>query len=80
MNVHAIVFTDDAVLIEYSEDNHAKAFPVSSQITIPYREAQSHEQLAQDLQELMQDADTLLDSAMLARMKIPEGIKEMGRQ
>lgn len=79
MTVHAIIFTDDAVLIEYMEDNQG-AFPVSSQITIPYRDAQQHQQLAQDLQELMQDADTLLDSAMLARMNRPAPIQEMGRQ
>jgi len=79
MNVHAVIFTDDAVLIEYSEDGPGR-FPVSSQITIPYREAQSHEQLAQDLQELVQDADTLLQSAMLARMNTSAPINEMGRQ
>jgi hypothetical protein len=79
MTIHGIIFTDDAVLIEYSEASQG-SFPVTSQITIPYREAQSHEQLAQDLQELMQDADTLLDSAMLARMTGSAPIQEMGRQ
>lgn len=79
MTVHAIIFTDDAVLIEYSEDNQG-SFPTSSQVTIPYRDAQQHQQLAHDLQELMEDADTLLDSVMLARMKRPAPIQEMGRQ
>lgn len=78
MTINAIVFTDDAVLIEYMEEGDGP-FLVSSQITIPFREAQKHQQLADDLQELMQDADTLLDSAMLARMNRPAPIKEMGR-
>ena len=79
MNVHAIIFSDDAVLIEYTDDTPGP-FPVSSQISVPYREAQLHTQLHQDLQEVMQDAETLLDSVMVARMKNPAPPREMGRE
>ena len=79
MTVNAIVFSDDAVLIEYLEEGGGP-FPVSSQVTVPYREAQQFAQLSQDLQELIQDAETLLDSVMLARMtEDRRPIQEMGR-
>ncbi len=79
MNVHAIVFNDDAVLIEYSEDD-LSAFAVSSQIRIPLRESQLHPQLAQDLSELIQDAVTLLASALMAKVSGGGTVRqEMGR-
>ena len=78
MTINAIIFSDEGVLIEYTEDNQGP-FLVSSQISVPFREAQQHQQLAHDLQELMQDADTLLDSVMLARMGTSP-VQEMGRQ
>jgi hypothetical protein len=76
-NVHAIVFTDDAVLIEYSEDSQSP-FAVSSQIRIPLRESPLYPQLAQDLNELIQDSATLLDSALAAKVS-GGGAQEMGR-
>ena len=80
MTVHGIIFTDDAVLIEYT-DPSGGAFPVSSQVSVPYRVAQSHPQVHHDLQELMQDAETLLDSVNLARMSEPSRpVQEMGRE
>ena len=77
-NVHAIVFTDEAVLIEYSEES-GSPFSVSSQIRVPLRESPMFPQLAQDLSELVQDAATLLDSALAAKVSGSGGSQEMGR-
>lgn len=77
-NVHAIVFTDEAVLIEFSEDSDSP-FAVSSQIRVPFRESPMFPQLSQDLSELVQDASTLLDSALAAKVSGGVGSQEMGR-
>ena len=77
--VSALLFTSDAVLIEYQEEG-ASPFPIVSTITVPYREAQNHPQLSQDLQEVIQDVEVLLDSVKVTRLGIPQPVKEMGRE
>lgn len=79
-NVHAIIFAEDAILIEYSTDSQSP-FTQSIQLRIPYQVAQMHKQLADDMSELVQDAQTLLDSALMARVSGTRqtSFEEMGR-
>ena len=78
MTVHAIIFGDDGIHIEYSVDD-SSPFTQSIQLRIPYQTAQLHPQLAQDMQELAQDAQTVLDAALMAKVGT-ERVEGMGRQ
>lgn len=81
MTVHSIIFTDEGALIEYTDVTQGGPFSVSSQISVPFRVAQLHPQVHHDLMELMQDAETLLDSVNLARVsEAQRPVQEMGRE
>lgn len=77
--IHGIAFADDAILLDYTDTADRSPFERYMQIRIPFAAAQLHPQVAQDMQELMQDAQTLLDSVLAARVSSPT-IQEMGRQ
>ena len=67
MNVRTIIFEEESVVLEYLDEGNAN-MPMSHQLQIPLRLAMVHQQLGMDLQELMEDAQTLLDSALAVRV------------
>lgn len=74
-----ISFMEDAVVIEYLEvSDHPIQRSVSLVMTSEFVE-KSDPQLQQDFQELLADANTLLDSATLAYHEASNRPKEMGR-
>ncbi len=74
-----ISFMEDAVVIEYLEvSDHPIQRSVSLVMTSEFVE-KSDPQLQQDFQELIADANTLLDSAVLAYHESSSRPKEMGR-
>lgn len=74
-----ISFMEDAVVIEYLEvSDHPIQRSVSLVMTSEFVE-KSDPQLQQDFQELLADANTLLDSATLAYHETSNRPKEMGR-
>lgn len=74
-----ISFMEDAVVIEYIEvSDHPIQRSVSLVISSEFVE-KSDPQLQQDFQELIDDANTLLDSAMLAYHGSASRTMEMGR-
>ncbi len=74
-----ISFMEDAVVIEYLEvSDHPIQRSVSLVMTSEFVE-KSDPQLQQDFRELIADADTLLDSAVLAYHERSSRPKEMGR-
>lgn len=80
MTIHSILFTEEAVHIEYT-GRGSGPFTKTSQVAIPFRDAQRFPQLAQDLQELMDDADTLLSSVQATMASgTPQFPREMGRE
>ncbi len=74
-----IAFMDDAVVIDYIEvSDHPIQRSVSLIISSEFVE-KSDPQLQQDFQELIADANTLLDSAILAYHGAASRTMEMGR-
>lgn len=73
-----IVIADDAIILGYYE---ARDHPVvvEHSMIIPAAFAQDHDQLWQDFQEVVDDAQVLLDSAEAAYHKRDVRMKEMGR-
>ncbi len=74
-----IVFMEDAVVIEYIEvSDHPIQRSISLVISSEFVE-KADPQLQQDFQELIADASTLLDSAILAYHGASSRTQEMGR-
>lgn len=77
--IYAIMFAEEELIIEYVEED---SNPITQQIQlrIPYRVAELMPQLKQDLDELTEDAYTLLESAKAARVGATSAPQGMGRE
>ena len=76
--IHAIVFTEDEAIIEFSLDENTP-FHQAISMRIPWGQADQHPQVGQDLREMMEDSYTLLESVLAARIGTPSAPQEMGR-
>ncbi len=77
--ISTIAFLDDAVVIEYLEvSDHPIQRSISLVLSTDFVE-NADPQLKQDVQELITDANTLLDSAHLAYHETSSRLQEMGR-
>lgn len=68
MNVRTIAFDEEGIWIEYVEEQ-ASPFTMTHSVHVPMRVAALHPQVSDDLQELMEDAQTLLDAVLAARLE-----------
>lgn len=73
MIVRSVVFGPSEIYIEYVDED-AGVFPISHQIDISLDLATKDEQLMYDIRELMQDAQTVLDSALQARHSLSSSL------
>lgn len=73
-----IAITEDTVILDYFVDSDHPIL-TGGQMVIPLEFAQEHDQLWADLNELIQDAEVLLDSAQATYHKSGPRMKEMGR-